>query len=630
MPQLEIIYPDKKKSTLELQPADYILGRDPTATIPLVDRKVSRHHAKISFRNNCYWIEDLGSANGVVIDTVLINSPTRLTGKMDIEIGNFHLHFIPDGGDVKPVFQLVGLNRAAARQVYGLPLGESTVGRVDGNTIVINDKSISRFHVKITITEQSVTVEDLGSSNGTFIDRQQINGPTPLAIGQRLRIGSVELLFQPFGGMKKVSLKETIQAIDRLYLAAIIVALATFFMLVLILTVTLAGRSSKPQLEYSVLSQIEQEIHNKMDQGAKYQAQANWDQASATFQNILNIDPLNKEADKRLKTTLAELGYSQNLSQAQQLLKRDDAKTAQELLLGIPATSYYFDNARRALMEANTKLAELYYSQAYKMSRKNRPDYKAIHDKLIEHLTLDPTSDKGKKLVIEVEDHLQSNGIEFISYQQQLEAIAGKSNKLVTQEVRNALQQSYGNDEMVKLLVAYIQGDPERTKADLNNVVGTNAAKAKDLLAQINEMQRLINDGQGAKMDGNSAQALNSWERALKIEATFLPEGINSKTIRNLKHTMGQELYAIGEQHFKKQSYTDAFDSWYRGYQLDKNNTDIMGGFNKLNAVAKTKFNEAQKLSAPASCENYKLVINITMPDNQYHQKAQEKAANCK
>ncbi len=68
--------------------------------------------------------------------------------------------------------------------------GEITIGREPGCEILVPDSRASRRHAKVTVGEDGgLQVEDLGSSNGTFVDEQRITEQTPLPLGARLRIG---------------------------------------------------------------------------------------------------------------------------------------------------------------------------------------------------------------------------------------------------------------------------------------------------------------------------------------------------------------------------------------------------------------------------------------------------------
>ena len=69
------------------------------------------------------------------------------------------------------------------------------IGRLEGNDIVLSDLLASRHHAVIRWTVQGYELEDLGSSNGTYVQGKLISGRVLLAPGQTIRIGSSEFVF---------------------------------------------------------------------------------------------------------------------------------------------------------------------------------------------------------------------------------------------------------------------------------------------------------------------------------------------------------------------------------------------------------------------------------------------------
>lgn len=71
----------------------------------------------------------------------------------------------------------------------------STIGRGVENDIVIVSKRVSREHARIRREGQKLFLEDLGSTNGTFLNDQRILSPVILRDGDRLLIGDTIFLF---------------------------------------------------------------------------------------------------------------------------------------------------------------------------------------------------------------------------------------------------------------------------------------------------------------------------------------------------------------------------------------------------------------------------------------------------
>src|SRR5260370_18799092 len=71
------------------------------------------------------------------------------------------------------------------------------IGRADYNDLVLPDPSVSTSHAKLQRREGVWVLVDLDSTNGTFVDGEQVKGDAPLAPGALVRFGEVQLVFDP-------------------------------------------------------------------------------------------------------------------------------------------------------------------------------------------------------------------------------------------------------------------------------------------------------------------------------------------------------------------------------------------------------------------------------------------------
>jgi hypothetical protein len=76
-----------------------------------------------------------------------------------------------------------------------ITLGEQAIliGRADDSTLVLTDDFASSRHARLTNRSGQWYVEDLGSTNGTYLDQQRVQGPLLVAPGQPIRIGQTVL-----------------------------------------------------------------------------------------------------------------------------------------------------------------------------------------------------------------------------------------------------------------------------------------------------------------------------------------------------------------------------------------------------------------------------------------------------
>lgn len=95
-------------------------------------------------------------------------------------------------------YQLVVRKGPRPGQVFPLTLETVTIGRDPMTDIVINDPEVSRHHAKLTRRGGSYEIQDMGSTNGSFVDGKRLAGESVLlTAGQAVMVGSnVTMTFQ--------------------------------------------------------------------------------------------------------------------------------------------------------------------------------------------------------------------------------------------------------------------------------------------------------------------------------------------------------------------------------------------------------------------------------------------------
>lgn len=84
---------------------------------------------------------------------------------------------------------IVVLEENLPPRTYPLRDGEVTIGRAAECTVVLNDTYVSQLHTKIYVENGFWQVADLGSTNGTFLNRVRLADPAPVAAGDEVRLG---------------------------------------------------------------------------------------------------------------------------------------------------------------------------------------------------------------------------------------------------------------------------------------------------------------------------------------------------------------------------------------------------------------------------------------------------------
>ena len=95
--------------------------------------------------------------------------------------------------ELEPQHHLVVLQPESAVRRVALMPGALTIGRAPPSTLLLETPEVSRTHCRIDVDGDDVSVTDLKSTNGTFIDNKQLSGTAPLPHGALLRVGNYVL-----------------------------------------------------------------------------------------------------------------------------------------------------------------------------------------------------------------------------------------------------------------------------------------------------------------------------------------------------------------------------------------------------------------------------------------------------
>ena len=94
-------------------------------------------------------------------------------------------------------YQLIMRSGPTPGAAYTLEGDQITIGRDSTNGITINDAEISRRHARLTFQGGKYILEDLGSTNGTFVNGQRLAGPRVLKPGEVVSFGEqIVLVFE--------------------------------------------------------------------------------------------------------------------------------------------------------------------------------------------------------------------------------------------------------------------------------------------------------------------------------------------------------------------------------------------------------------------------------------------------
>jgi pSer/pThr/pTyr-binding forkhead associated (FHA) protein len=149
----------------------WVFGSSADCDVVVDSPLASGRHCQLTESREGFFLEDLGSTNGTYVDGFRITSATRVAPGMAITLGQ--TMSMPWPSEVATFIQ---------------------IGRVAGNDIVLDDPRVSSHHARLMIVAGLDTViEDLGSSNGTFLNSadNRVTRLMPLRTSDTVYFGSL-------------------------------------------------------------------------------------------------------------------------------------------------------------------------------------------------------------------------------------------------------------------------------------------------------------------------------------------------------------------------------------------------------------------------------------------------------
>jgi DNA-binding winged helix-turn-helix (wHTH) protein len=108
-------------------------------------------------------------------------------------VHGFGYAFVPDGG--VELTARANCRLIVEGRVIELANGENLVGRSVECAVRLDSTDVSRRHARIMVQNDTATLEDLASTNGTFVNGTRVTGPMKLAAGMTVAFGSTEAIF---------------------------------------------------------------------------------------------------------------------------------------------------------------------------------------------------------------------------------------------------------------------------------------------------------------------------------------------------------------------------------------------------------------------------------------------------
>lgn len=195
---------------IQLYKASLDIGRSSECEIQLVDRSVSRHHARISQVDGLYYVEDLGGKSGVTLNALKVQRE-QLQHQDKIIISPFQLEFLADGKESpEPAAAVVEVEGVSKEYVLGkqtvTALQDISLTIAKGEFMALAGPSGSGKSTLLNL----IGCIDTPTSGTIRIGGQDISGKSPDDLAD-LRLNTLGFVFQTFNLLPVLSAWENVE-----------------------------------------------------------------------------------------------------------------------------------------------------------------------------------------------------------------------------------------------------------------------------------------------------------------------------------------------------------------------------------------------------------------------------------
>ncbi|AWV89659.1 FHA domain-containing protein [Bradymonas sediminis] len=417
----------------------YVIGRLDECDIVLPSTSVSRQHARIFIENGRCFIEDMGSANGVIVDGQRVIQRRDLGTASQIRVGDFYLYvefkaqqdasqsvlntlFISDSSDHH---KLVRINDAFAGEEFSLSEIENTIGRTDENFILLSDSSISRRHAKIIRSGNSYTVVDLESSNGTRLNGKPLRGARTLEPSDVVEFGDIQFVFAEGGEIvnvaayapQKVAARSGNSANNMLaYLAlgvGVVVAASVIYF------VMQPNDVPTSQVNAVAPDSVEGRVAAALRAGNDNLRRHEWPGALSFANEALALAPGNQEAQELQDRAYREQKAAELLRQGEEFSAQGRHEQARSILLDIAEGTVAHERSKSILAHVEKTLVYNLKNEASRTMKNKRATSEELakaHYSLSRALSLSPSDAEALQEIEKLEATLKKKKVDFKPY----------------------------------------------------------------------------------------------------------------------------------------------------------------------------------------------------------------------
>lgn len=224
MAHLTLVLDNREVRKFVLNKGVTTIGRAQDNDIVINNLALSRRHAQVEYKGGRYEVVDLQSQNGVYVNAERVRVPRTLGDKDSITLGTYQFVFRSGEADPEPEISVPPRERVAPRpapvsepssddveeedvpllvmkyndvELQRTPLrgARCLIGRARECDLQVPERRLSRKHCEIILERGKYVLHDLGSQNGTYVNRRRIRGEQELKHGDILNFAEYSVLF---------------------------------------------------------------------------------------------------------------------------------------------------------------------------------------------------------------------------------------------------------------------------------------------------------------------------------------------------------------------------------------------------------------------------------------------------
>lgn len=207
---MKLVFPHKEHKDFELIGDSFTIGSSEDAAIRIEAVGMSGVHATLVKDGDTYSLNIdnpacMSSVNGRLVKETkeIREGDLMIIAQVHCKLLGDKVQKLADDNRTRirmalPKFVLRGVSGVYFGKTFPLR-GKTSLGRHSDNDIFVNVDGISRKHAAITVSPDGLELEDFDSSNGTYVNGEQLTGKTSLKIGDEIKLDNIRFLIQSPG-----------------------------------------------------------------------------------------------------------------------------------------------------------------------------------------------------------------------------------------------------------------------------------------------------------------------------------------------------------------------------------------------------------------------------------------------